>query len=135
GSVLGGKIAQRWIVGGSLQGDVGRVGIRAEGHVGVPDLEGDGRRGDDLDHPIYGRVAGGPNLNFGWKSLTLGAEYAYLSDGADRPSDYIARSARFAPDDLPYPAQHYVGVVLGLQPSPLINAGAVTFVNASDGSG
>lgn len=135
GSLMGGKIAERWMVGGSLQGDIGRVGLRAEGHVGIPDLDGDGRRGDDLDHPIYGRVAGGPNVNFAWRSLTVGAEYAYLSDGADRPADYIDRASRLYPDDLPYLAQHYVGVVLGLQPIPILSAGAVTFVNATDGSG
>src|SRR5262249_27633708 len=32
GSIIGGKLAARWIVGGTLQGDIKGIGLRAEGH-------------------------------------------------------------------------------------------------------
>ncbi len=135
-SVHGGKVAQRWVAGGSFQGDLGRVGIRGEGHVGIPDLEGDGRKGQaDEARRIHGRLSAGPNLMFDWHNASLGAEYAFFSDGAASPDDYIARSQRFFPDDLPYLAQHYVGVNAGMEIIPILQASTAAIVNASDGSG
>lgn len=136
GSVHGGKVAQRWVAGASLQGDLGPVGVRAEGHVGVPDFEGDGRRGaTDTGRPVHGRFAGGPNMNFDWHRLSVGAEYAFYSEGAASPSAYLDRAQRFFPDDLPYLARHYVGVNAGLEIVPVLYANALSLVNASDGSG
>ncbi len=131
-SAIGGKVAERWIVGGGLQGDLGRVGIRAEGHLGVPDRDGDGH---DQAEPLHGRVAAGPNLNFAWRSSTIALEYAYLSDGAQTPSGYLAHFGERFPDDLPYLGQHYVGANTGAEFTPLLRGVAVAIVNAADGSG
>src|SRR5690606_4690867 len=73
--VLGGKVAERWVVGGSAQGDAGPIGLRGEFHVGVPDRDGLGHKHDDL--PIYVRAAGGPNVGFAWRNAMIGAEYMF----------------------------------------------------------
>lgn len=131
-SALAGKVAQRWLVGGALQGDLGRIGVRAEGHIGLPDRDGNGL---DRREAIHGRLAAGPNLNFAWRGATVGIEYGYFSDGGDHPSRYATRFAQRFPDDLPYLAQHYVGANGGLELSALLRAQLVALTNATDGSG
>lgn len=130
-AVLGGKLAQRYVVGGTLQGDVGPVTLRAEGHLGIPDRNDDGV----VDGPLHGRVAAHVEHTFEWHSLSLGAEYAYFSDGAPLPSGYLARVGRFFPDDLLYLSNHYLGVTAGVEIYPLLRAGLVSLINAQDGSG
>ncbi len=132
-ALLAGKVAQRFVVGGSVQGDIGPLGLRAEGHLGVPDRDGDGRR--DKGEKLHGRLAVGPNVNFPWRSATLAVEYALFSDGGAQPSAYVARFGTRFPDDLPYLAQHYVALSGSLELSPLVRAAAVGLVNATDGSG
>ncbi len=131
-AALGGKLAERWIVGASLQGDAGPIGLRAEGHVGFPDRDGDGL---DRDENVHVRLAAGPNVNFDWQSATLGAEYAYFSDGVMDPSAYLARFARRFPDDLPYLGAHYVGLVAAMETIPTLRLATTSLVNAGDGSG
>ena len=131
-AALGGKLAERWVAGASLQGDAGPIGLRAEGHVGFPDRDGDGLvPGED----VHVRVAAGPNVNFDWQSAMLGAEYAFFSDGTLDPADYIARFGRRFPDDLPYLGKHYVGLVAGLETVPTLRLATTGLVNAGDGSG
>lgn len=134
-SAMGGKTSQRWIVGGGFQGDLGRVGIRGEGHVGFHDADGKGRKGADKNRPVYTRLAAGPSMNFEWRSLMIAAEYGFFSDGGKDPQNYIGRALRLAPDDLPYLGQHYVGATAGLELIPVLRASALAFVNAGDGSG
>lgn len=131
GSVIGGKLAERWIVGGTLQGDIKGVSLRAEGHLGLPDKDGDGR----LDGPLYGQVSARIEYAWPWHNLTVGAEYAFFSDGAKAASDYLARATRFYPDELPYLGRHYAGANLGIDLIPVLNLGVVGLVNAADGSG
>jgi hypothetical protein len=132
-AVLGGKLAERWVAGASAQGDISLVGLRAEGHLGVPDRDGRGR-GDD-DDALHVRLAGGPSLNVGWHGLTLGAEYAFYSDGANDPADYLDRFTRRFPDDQPLLARHYVGFNGGIEIIPVLQGGVLTMINANDGSG
>lgn len=131
--LLGGKVAERWVAGGSAQGDAGPIGLRAEFHVGVPDRDGRGHGGDDL--PIYARAAGGPSVSFAWRSTTLGAEYMLISDGATAASGYLARAGALYPDTVPYLARHYVAALFGTDVVPILRASALAMVNASDGSG
>ena len=119
GTVIGGKLAERWVLGGTIQGDVKGIGLRAEGHFGMPDKNGDGRhrrRRSMGSWPCASSIAGP------WHNLTAGAEYAYFSDGAPLPADYIARAGQFFPDELPYLGQHYAGVNAGLDIIPIVNA-------------
>ena len=134
-AALGGKVAERWVVGGSSQGDVGPVSLRAEGHVGFPDEDGDGRRGEDTDDPIHVRLSGGPSLNIGWRNSTIGAEYAFVSDGASDPADYLTRIGDLFPDDQPLLARHYVGLNGGVEIVPILYGSVFMLVNGNDGSG
>jgi hypothetical protein len=51
-TLLGGKLAERWMVGAALQGEVGPISIRSEGHAGFPDS------GKDLEGPpiVFGNI-------------------------------------------------------------------------------
>jgi hypothetical protein len=132
-AVLGGKVSQRWIAGGSLQGDAGPVNLRAEFHVGVPDAEGDGHRRSD--RPVYGRVAGGPSMSFAWQNAMISAEYLFASDGAASPSGYIERALAGYTDDQPYLGQHYASLMFGAEIIPILRGSVMSLVNATDGSG
>lgn len=134
-SVLGGKVAERWVAGASSQGDVGPVSLRGEAHVGVPDRDGDGRGAEDDDAPIHVRLAAGPSVNVGWHGLTLAAEYSFISDGAKQPELYLARALERFPDDQPQLARHYVSASGGAEIVPILNASVFALVNANDGSG
>jgi hypothetical protein len=132
-ALLGGKVSQRWVAGGSLQGDAGRVNLRAEFHVGIPDEQGDGRDRDD--RPIYGRVAAGPSMNFAWQNATIAAEYLYASDGAAKPSGYVDRALASYSDDLPYFGRHHVAAAMSMEIIPILRVAFTGLVCASDGSG
>jgi len=131
GSIIGGKIAERWILGGTIQGDIKGIGLRAEGNFGMPDKNGDGH----IDGPLYGQVAVRVEHSWPWHNVTVGGEYAYFSDGAADPAGYLARAALFFPDELPYLGRHYAGVNGGIDLIPILNLGVVGLVNAADGSG
>ncbi|MGB1013444.1 MAG: hypothetical protein ACPG4T_04855, partial [Nannocystaceae bacterium] len=113
-AVLGGKLAERWIVGGSAQGDAGPIGLRTEFHVGFPDADGNGRKQADNERPIYVRAAGGPNVSFAWHNTSLSAEYMFVSDGESSATNYLDRAAQLLPDDVPYLGRHYVSASFGL---------------------
>jgi len=131
-AALGGKVAGRWIVGGSLQGELGPLGLRAEGHAGFPDADGDGV----LERAPYGRIAAGVDTHFAWHDLALAAEYAFFSDGArGGGARYVERAMRLFPDDLGFLGQHYVVLSAGGTIVPILRAGAAVIVNAGDGSG
>jgi hypothetical protein len=131
-AVLGGRLAQRWVAGGSLQGEVGRVAIRAEGHVGFPDPASP----DEIhDADAYVRVAAGLDMPFTWRNAAVGADYMFLSDGADNPSGYLLRAASLFPDDLLYLGRHYVGLSAGGEILPILRMNLLGLVNAGDGSG
>ena len=131
GSLIGGNLAERWIIGGTLQGDIKGIGLRAEGHFGMPDRDGDGQ----IDGPLYGQLAARIEHSWPWHNLTAGAEYAYFSDGAAVPADYLTRAAQFFPDELPYLGRHYAGVNAAIDIVAILNLGVVGLVNAADGSG
>ena len=132
-AALGGKVSQRWIAGGSLQGAAGPVNLRAEFHVGFPDELGDGH--DAADQPIYGRLAAGPSMSFAWQNASISAEYMFASDGASRPAGYIDRALNNYSDDLPYLGQHYVGAAVSMEIIPILRAAVTGIVSATDGSG
>jgi hypothetical protein len=131
GTIIGGKLAARWIVGGTIQGDVKGVGLRAEGHFGMPDRDGDGH----IDGPLYGQLSARIEHSWPWHNVTVGGEYAFFSDGAAATSDYLARATRLFPDELPYLGRHYAGVNAGIDLIAILNLAVVGLVNAADGSG
>lgn len=130
-AALGGKVAGREIAGGSVQADLVSFSLRGEGHVGFPDRSAR-RHPEDTTHV---RLAVGVDKMFAWHNSTIGAEYAYYSDGAGRPEDYLERAEHLYPDDLSYLGRHYVGLIAGGEIIPILRAGAVVLVNAGDLSG
>ncbi len=140
GALLGGKLAERWMAGASLQADLGPLALRSEGHLGLADLQGDFRldgetaAGLDRDE-IHGRLAAGLEIPFAWHNSSIGLEYAFLSDGAESALEAVERAARFFPDDLPYLGRHYLGLNLGGEIIPILYAGLVNIFNLTDPSG
>ncbi len=134
-ALLGGKLAGRWVVGMSMQGEIGLFGVRAEGHVGFPDSEGDGLDEDRSVKEIHARVAAGIDRKFVWRNATVGIEALYQSDGAAWSGRYPRRLQGLYPDDLPYMGSLYLGLSAGLELIPILRAGAMVLVNTQDGSG
>jgi hypothetical protein len=130
-AALGGKLAERWIAGGSFQGDALGLGWRGEGHVSLPDRDGDGGASDDVSF----RLASGVDKTYPWRNATIAAEIAFFSDGADRPADYVERASRFFPDDLPFLGRWYLGVSASGELNPIVRGSFLTLVNLNDGSG
>jgi len=131
-SALGGKVAGRWVVGGSFQGEILQFGVRGEGHVGFPDADGDGL----TDRNPYGRFAVSVDKLFNWQNLFVGVEYAFFSDGINGGGiGYLERATRLFPDDLGFMGKHYAVVSAGVEVIPVVSAGTAVIINASDGSG
>ncbi len=139
-AVLGGKLAGRWVLGASIQGEAGPFGLRAEAHAGFPDadgrgslddIDGDGRSRDD----IHGRLALGIDKMFTWHTITISAEYMYVSDGAASPTGYLERALRFYPDDQYFMGSHYVGLSAGGEIVPILMVQGMVLFNAQDFSG
>ncbi len=139
-AALGGKVAERWLVGGSAQGQVGPLMLRAEGHAAFADRDADGEL-DDSDETtlardeVSARVAAGADISFSWHNAMIAAEYAFFSDGAASASDYLERAARLFPDDSMYLGQHYLGLSTGLEIIPILRASVTSLINLQDPSG
>ncbi|MFH1435434.1 MAG: hypothetical protein ABIJ56_06930 [Pseudomonadota bacterium] len=139
-AVLGGKLAGRWVLGASIQGEAGPFGLRAEAHAGFPDADGRGSL-DDMDgdgessDDIHGRLALGIDKMFTWHNIAISAEYMYVSDGAASPSDYLGRALRFYPDDQTFMGSHYVGLSAGGEIVPILMVQGMVLFNARDFSG
>jgi len=139
-AAIGGKLAERWVAGASLQGELGPLMLRGEGHAAISDADGDG----DVGEPAFGaaqrddvsaRIAGGLDMSFSWQNAVIGAEYAFLSDGAASPDDYLLRAYELYPDDLFYLGRHYAGVMAGAEIIPILRATATALMNLQDASG
>lgn len=138
-ALLGGKVAGRWLVGASLQGEAGPFGLRAEGHVGLVDWDGDGElvkaRSGIEGGPVRAKVAAGVDHRFDWRSAMVAFEVFYQSDGANRPELYLQRAGDLLPDEQPYLGQLYMGISGGMEILPILNVNAMVLLNASDFSG
>ncbi|MEE9384326.1 MAG: hypothetical protein V3V08_13055 [Nannocystaceae bacterium] len=142
-AAMGGKLAQRWVIGGTTQGQLGPVGFRAEGHAGVRDgsreRSTDGPGGaegaEGAEDSVHGRVVGGLDLPLSWRGAMAGVEYMYVSQGAFVPDDYLARMSTFFPEEQPFAGRHYGGATFGLELTPLLRGGVMALGNLADGSG
>ncbi|MFO8070610.1 MAG: hypothetical protein R6V85_01935 [Polyangia bacterium] len=139
-ALTGGRLAERWVAGASLQADAAGFGIRAEGHAGFPDTDGDGdlddRDGDgDAPDGFHARLAAGIDRRFEWRNAVIAAEYAYLSDGASAPGRYARRAALLYPGDQPWLGRHYGALSAGLELVPILTLSGTAIANLEDGSG
>jgi len=134
-AVMGGKLARKWVVGISWQGEAGPFGLRGEGHVGFPDQDGDGvLDGDEgLLREIHAHVAAGADMRFAWRNISLGLEVMYQSDGASHPGRYTQR--QLDPDELPYLGQLYLGFSASGEIIPILHGSLLVMFNAQDLSG
>lgn len=144
-ALLGGKLAERWALGGSMQASAGPFNIRTEGHVGFPDHNGD----FELDDPelsllsgdsrrwntVHARLAAGFDVMFNWHNASIGCEYFYLSDGARGADEYPGRLDYLYPDDLLFLGRHYLGVTMGGEIIPILQLVAMGMLNMQDHSG
>lgn len=139
-SLFGGKVANELIAGASFQGGAGPLGLRAEGHAGVPD---EGGRFDPTDRDddglirdeFFARLALGADLTLPVRGVHLAAEYMYLSDGARDPSGYLLRATNLPPDSLGFFGRHYLGGAAGIDVTPLLRGQVLVIWNAEDLSG
>lgn len=139
-ALLGGKLAGRWVAGASMQGEIGRVGVRGEGHLGFgdqdglggpDDFDGDGRWQDEM----YSRFALGFDMLFTWQNAAIGAEYFFQSDGIETPASYWLRFGSLFPDDQLFFGKHYLGFSCGADIVPILRLQTMGIFNAKDGSG
>jgi hypothetical protein len=139
-AILGGKLAERWVAGASMQAPIGLVNLRAEGHAGFPDTDGDFQL-DDVDGDgrikdgVHVRLSAGIDTLFTWHNTTLGIEYLYLSDGADTADLYLERAQHLYPDDALYLGRQYLAVSVGTEIIPILKVMAFAMLNAEDASG
>jgi hypothetical protein len=135
-ALIGGKLAGKWIVGGSLQADAGRVSLYTEGHVGFPDKDGDLYMDiKDGSNKIHTKLVTGFRFMFNKRNATLGGEYAFFSNGVN-PEEYVLDLVTATyPDELPYSGKHYGSISYGIELHPLINIAGMALMNFTDLSG
>jgi len=138
-ALLGGRVAERWLVGLSAQGEAGPLGVRAEGHVGFRDHDGDGSLDGDAPGPVgdpaFVKLAAGVDHRFDWRNATVAFEAFYQSDGANRSSQYLSRGLTLLPDEQPYLGQLYMGLSGGLELLPILQLNGMVLLSATDFSG
>ena len=125
-ALMGGRLAQRWIMGGSIQGESGPVNIRTEGHAG---------RSDSNPKETFVHLAAGLDTTFNWQNSGVGMEYAFFSDRAKNSADYLDEAFHLLPDQGLFLARHYLGFWGGLDLSALARLNNSWIVNLIDRSG
>ncbi|MBI5815972.1 MAG: hypothetical protein HZB29_10250 [Nitrospinae bacterium] len=112
---LAGRAHGDVVTGGSFQGEIGKLGIRGEGHYVHPE---DGA-------PGAAKIAVQLERKYE-NSLTLRAEYYHNGAGATAAEDYQAGQY--------YPARDYAAIGAGYEFTPLLTGEMVTVINLDDGS-
>ncbi len=120
-SILGGYIADFWLVGGGFQGELfGWLGVRGEGHVTFG------------NEPMV-EFSLGIEHRFE-SSLHLRAEYFHHGAGASDPTRYLQAAVVATPSELPYFGRHYAAVGASYELSPLLVADVLILANMQDPS-
>ena len=122
-ALLGGKVANKNIIGASLQGDMfDWLGIRGEGHYAIPEDNSD----NDFEFSI------GIEHRF-QNDITLQGEFFHHGTGSDSVGDYEEGNVTIEAA-LPYLARWYTAVGIGYQATPLLVIDGVAVTNLIDGS-
>jgi hypothetical protein len=125
-SVLGGKAPFAYVLGGAAQGELFEwLGVRAEGHVAVPQ-DAAGRT----------RVKGAVGLEHRFESsLLLRLEYLYNGSGRGEPGAYaLVYQDPVAFNGTPYLGRHYLAAGASRELTPLLSGDAFLLVNLTDRS-
>ena len=119
-ALLGGRVPGKWVVGGSVQGEMFEwLGFRGEGHVAV----------SDGDHDVTGEVSF--NIDHRFESTVHARlEGYYHGGGATDPGDYLAARARGER----YLGAGYTAFGLGYEFTPLLIGDSLVIVNWVDRS-
>ncbi len=130
GFLIGGRVRDRAVLGGSAMGDAGGIGLRAEGVIFESDQDGDGdpseRRGVVIAGADY-RFAGG---------AYLAAEYLYCGTGSTDPAEYeaVREGEAYESGLVPFAARQYLFARLSRNFNPLVTWNLGLWWNLDDGS-
>ncbi|MBN2716338.1 MAG: hypothetical protein JXX14_10825, partial [Deltaproteobacteria bacterium] len=118
-----GRLATKWMMGVSAQGDIGPISFYTEGHFAYSDGTDRGLRKIQNAEETTPAVQGTAGLRWmtDWRQLTVSMEYAYLSNGVS-VKDYGRRYEALAqhPDEFPYVGTQYGGIAASLALHPLL---------------
>lgn len=123
-TVLGGKLAGRYVIGASCQGEIGMFGVRAEGNLSKP---------HEGDRDEYVQFSIGVDRRF-TGSLHLFGEYMYLGNGAGKAGDYAGQFSDPSAMNGFYPGRHYLSLGATSEFHPLVNGGITALTNLQDPS-
>ncbi len=130
--LLAGKLPWRLMVGAAFQGEVGAFGVRAEGHVNIPQTGYETAFGaEDSDNYIH--VSGGVDYRFA-NSLHLFFEYFYRGNGYASYDDYLRATVNAGAVRDIYAARHYAVAAATYQWHPLFTSQIFGVVNLDDSS-
>jgi hypothetical protein len=121
---IAGALADADVIGGSLQGELFKwVGVRAEGHVAFPDLEG---------QDSYAELTMG--IEHHWEnSLDVRFEYFYHGSGTGSPSEYASVASQGGRQGL-YLGRHYSALGISYEFTPLLTGQMALIGNLTDNS-
>jgi hypothetical protein len=130
--LLAGKLPWRLMAGAAFQGEIGSFGVRAEGHVNVPQNGYETAFGT-IDSDNYIHVSGGVDYRFS-NSLHLFFEYFYRGNGYASYDDYLMATVNAGAVRDIYAARHYAVAAATYQWHPLVTSQVFGLVNLDDSS-
>lgn len=122
-AVIGGRVVNKNVIGASLQGELGWLGLRAEGHRADPER---------AERKSYDEFTFGMERSYE-NNMDLRLEWYYHGSGAATVSDYILAPT---PGETAgnYLGRQYLAFNIGYEFSPLLSAQLLPIVNLTDGS-
>jgi len=119
-SLIGGKLAGKYLAGCALSGETAQVGFRAEANLSIPDADWD---------QAYVNVAAGIDRRFE-NTLHVMLEYYYHQNGKMNARDYQANN------DIadPFLGVHYLGLSMSGELLPVLTIQGVILMNMIDPS-
>jgi hypothetical protein len=130
GFLIGGRVRGRPALGGSLQGEAGGIGLRAEGVLFESDQDGD----DDASER-RGVVIAGADYRFAGGAY-LAAEYLYCGTGSTDPGGYevVRGGEAYRSGLVPFAARQYLFARVSRGFNPLATWNLGLWWNLDDGS-
>jgi len=131
-NIMVGKLPWRWMCAGAVQGEIGKLGIRAEFNVNFPETGWKTAFGKN-NSEIYIQIAGGIDFRFK-NSLHIFMEYLYHENGFAEYNDYLDSLRKTGIFREGYSGQNYLALAISYQWHPLINSHIFGICNMNDES-
>ncbi len=130
-TLVAGLVRERLVLGGSLAGEAGGMGLRTEARV----LEARRTLAGAEERTAHAAVTGGFDYRFG-TGIYLSAEYLYNGAGSPRREDYgsLAGEEPFSLGLDPFLGRHYLLARVAKQLHPLVEGSLTGYGNLSDAS-